>query len=58
MSQIERIEAKDGQFVTVAADWIAKKVNEFVAAEGVCLLGLSGGMYSYIVKNCVLKLFR
>lgn len=43
MAQIERIEAKADEWVAVAVDWIAKKVNEFVASEGVCLLGLSGG---------------
>lgn len=43
MAQIERIEAKSDEWVAVTVDWLAKKVNEFVASEGVCLLGLSGG---------------
>lgn len=47
MAQIERIEAKADEWVAVVVDWIAKKVNEFVASDGVCLLGLSGGMITF-----------
>ena len=43
---IERVEAKQGEFVSTAVEWLVKHINQFIKEDGDCLLGLSGGMYS------------
>jgi 6-phosphogluconolactonase/glucosamine-6-phosphate isomerase/deaminase len=43
MAQIERIEAQKGEFVSIAVEWLVKSINDFIASDGECILGLSGG---------------
>ena len=44
MAKIERIEASKGEFVPVAVEWLVKSINNFIASDGECIVGLSGGM--------------
>lgn len=43
MATIERIEAGKGEFVHVAVEWLVKTINNFIASDGECIIGLSGG---------------
>lgn len=57
MATVHRIEAKKGEFVSTAVEWLVKKINEFISSEGECILGLSGGMSSFIDYNtCILHM--
>lgn len=48
--KVDRVEAKKGEFVQTAVEWLAKAINKAIEQDGECVLGLSGGMF-FLSRN-------